>query len=195
LVKSFNQSDLASKNKFNKMKKYLFYLAVTGWTLGLLVHLLALSDIDVSEKIPFVWALHVGIFIVWLPAVLELKKNKELQEFQKGGMMKSMNPFAMFKIVFKNTPLWMVALGIGGFFYAIINFMLFISSQHGTPDIKEGQYILQNHGQLIKTLTEQEYHHYKANAIRGFSGHWMAFYGLAAAILYPFQKSNEPSQL
>jgi hypothetical protein len=169
------------------MKKFLFYFAVTGWTLGLIVHLLSIADFDITDKFPFVWALHIGIFVVWLPAILELRKNKEFEEFQKAGMLKRMNPFPLYKIVFKNTPAWMTIIAFGGFFYATINFFFFISTQHGVPDIKDGQYILHNHGQLIKTLTEQEYHHFKANAIRGFSGHWLAFYGLAAAILFPLK--------
>jgi hypothetical protein len=41
----------------------------------------------------------------------------------------------------------------------------------------------------MRNITEQEYHHYKAATIRGFSGHWVAFYGLAAAVLYPFKRN------
>ena len=170
------------------MKKYLFYFAVTGWVLGLIVHLLSLADVDITEKAPFVWGLHVGIFVVWFPAILELKNNEELKTYQHSGILKRMNPFGFFKIIFKQTPAWLSIIAIGCFFYAIINFMLFMTSQPGVPDIKDGQYILQNHGHLIKTLTEQEYHHYQANTVRGFSGHWLAFYGLAAAVLFPFNK-------
>ena len=175
------------------MKKILFYFAVTGWTLGLIVHLLSLADLDVTDKVPFVWILHIGIFVVWLPTVLELKKNKELKAYQQSGMLNRMNPLGFFKIIFQQTPTWLTIIAIGGFFYAGINFIMFMNSQHGVPEIKDGQYILSNHGQLIKTLTEQEYHHYKANEVRGFSGHWILFYGVAAAILFPFnrQTTNE----
>ncbi len=177
------------------MKKFLFYFAITGWILGLTVHLLSLVDIDVTQKAPFIWLLHIGIFIVWIPVVLDLKNNEELQVYKQSGMSNRMNPLEFYKIVFKETPTWMSIIAIGGFFYAFINFLLFISSQSGTPDIKDGQYILQNHGQLIKTITLQEYHHYKANEVRGFSGHWILFYGVATAILYKFirQKTEDES--
>lgn len=168
------------------MNKYLFYFALTGWILGLIVHILSLADIDITEKVPFVWLLHVGIFVVWLPVVLDLKKNEELQEYQQSGMLNRMNPIGFYKIIFKETPTWMAILAGAGFFYAFINFMLFMASKGGTPSIKDGHYILQNHGQLIKTLTEQEYLHYKANEVRGFSGHWILFYGIATAVLYKF---------
>jgi len=172
------------------MRKFLFYFAVTGWTLGLTVHLLSLADFDITDTVPYVWILHIGIFIVWLPTVFYLKKNEELKAYQQSGMLNRMNPFGFFKIISRQTPTWLIIIAIGGFFYAIINFMLFMNSEPGVPDIKDGQYILQDHGRLIKILTEQEYHHYKANEMRGFSGHWLAFYGLAAAILFPFNKQS-----
>jgi hypothetical protein len=53
-----------------------------------------------------------------------------------------------------------------GFIYAFINFALFFFSQKGTTSIIDGQYILENHGEQIKTLTEQEYHHFKATELR-----------------------------
>jgi hypothetical protein len=172
------------------MKKVLFYFAVTGWILGLIVHLLSLADFDITDKVPSVWFLHLGIFVVWLPTVLDLKKNEELKAYQQSGMLDRMNLLGFFKIIFRQTPIWLTIIAIGGFFYAIINFMLFVTSQLGVPDIKDGQYVLHNHGQLIKTLTEQEYHHCKANELRGVSGHWLAFYGIAVAVLFPFYKQT-----
>ncbi len=165
------------------MKKYLFYFAAFGWALSLLIHLLALADIDVTESVPFVWLLHLGIFVVWLPVLLELRKEQDLQN---GSFKNRMNPAIFLKAVFKGTPTLLVIIAVAGFFYAMINFLLFMQSQTGVPTLKEGQYVLSNHGQLIKTLTEAEYHHYKANEVRGFSGHWIAFYGIATAVLFRF---------
>lgn len=172
------------------MKKFLFYFAVTGWILGLIVHLLSLADFDITDKVPFVWVLHIGIFVVWFPAVLDLNKNEELKAYEQSGILNRMNPLEFYKIIFRQTPTWLAVIAIGGLYYAGINFILFMTSQLGVPDIKDGQYILHNHGQLIKNLTEQEYHHYKANEVRGFSGHWLAFYGVAAAVLFPFNRQT-----
>lgn len=158
------------------MKRYLFYFALTGWTLGLIVHILSLTDIDITGRVPF----------VWLPVVLDLKNSKELKEYQQSGMLNRMNPIGFYKIIFKETPTWMAIIAGAGFIYAFINFMLSMFSQQGTPSIQDGQFILQNHGKLIKNLTEQEYHHYKANEIRGFSGHWVLFYGIATALLFKY---------
>lgn len=172
------------------MQKPLFYLAIAGWTLGLIVHLFSLADVDVTDKVPFIWVLHLGIFVVWLPAVLKLRKDEELKAYQQSDFWSRMNPLGFYKIIFRHTPTWLIIIAIGGFFYAMINFWLFMDSHLGTPDIKDGQYVIQYRGELVKILTEQEYIHYKANEVRGFSGHWLVFYGFAAAILYPF---NQPS--
>lgn len=172
------------------MKKFLFYFAVTGWTLGLIVHLLSLADFDIADKVPLVWVLHIGIIVVWIPTILDLRKNEKLNEYQQSGILKIINPFTFFKIILKETPTWLIIITIGSFFYAIINSNLFMNSQLGVTDIKDGQYILHNHGQLIETLTEQEYHHYNANEMREFSVPLLLFYGFAAAVLYPFKKQK-----
>jgi len=171
------------------MKKFLFFLAVIGWTLGLTVHLLSIAQIDVEEKVPAIWFLHVGIFIVWLPAILEMRKNEELKALQKSGKLNDLKPNEQFRVFFKHTPKWIGYLAITGFFYAVLNFFGVMIFQKGTPDIIEGKYVLHIHGKIIKTLTDQEYHRLIALKVRGFSGHWIAFYGFAAAILYPFKRN------
>jgi hypothetical protein len=57
------------------MKKTLCYLAGLGLVLGLIVHIFSLLGIYIGDKILFILTLHIGIFIVWIPAILELKKE------------------------------------------------------------------------------------------------------------------------
>ena len=169
-----------------KTQKTLYYIAISGLTLGLIVHLTALiADYDLRQVVPFLWILHIGIFVVWIPMVLLLKGKDELQQFYN---YYNFNQSEYFKIIFKNTPTWLKIIAFGGMGYAGLNFILFIVSQPGSPSIENGKYILSNHGQLISILTKKEYLHYLANETRGFSGHWIAFYGIASAVLYP---SNE----
>jgi len=165
------------------MKKTLCYIAGLGLILGLIVHVISLFGIYIGDRIPFVWVLHVGIFIVWIPAILELKKNPE---FQQPDFKTSMNPKKFYGAVFKDTPKPIMYLSIGFFIYAAINFILFMqASGGGVPDIMDGKYVINNHGSIIRELTEIEYFKLKANELRGFSGHWMAFYGFAMGILWP----------
>lgn len=171
------------------MKKFLFFLAVIGWTMGLTVHILSIAQIDVEEKVPLIWFLHVGIFVVWLSAILVMRKNEELKALQKSGKLNDLKQKELIRVFFKHTPKWIGYLAIAGFFYAVLNFFSLMVYQKGTVDIIDGKFVLHIHGKIIQTLTEQEYHRLIALKVRGFSGHWMAFYGFAAAILYPFKRN------
>jgi len=174
-------------SKALKWKTILFYFTLACWTASLLANLSAIADFDAMEKFPFIWFLHIGIFIVAFTAIFVLKQTPELQDQQIRS-----NPLNVLGTLIKGTPYWLIAIAVAGFIYAGINFSLFASSQIGSPEIKDGQFILQEHGQFIKTITEQEYYHYKANTIRGFSGHWIAFYGIGLVVLFPFKtRRNE----
>lgn len=172
------------------MKIFLFYFAITGWVLACLAHLLTLAGFNVFAEVPFIWILHIGIFVVFVPAIFFLNKNEEFQAYQQAKKERRKAASGLVSIVFKGVPQWLKIMVFGSFFYAILNFFLFASSQDGTPALQDGQYILHNHGKFIKNITEQEYNDYKANELRGFSGHWLLFYGLAAAILFPFKKQE-----
>ena len=73
--------------------------------------------------------------------------------------------------------------------YAVVNFLLFfLLSSGGTPDIWDGKYVLHSHGNLIRELSEREYHLQQAYVLRGFSGHWMIFY--LSPALYSWYRSD-----
>jgi len=79
------------------------------------------------------------------------------------------------------------------FAYAIINFALFFFlSRDGVPDVRDGKYVLHNHGQVVRELSENEYEWQKAYVIRGFSGHWMVFYLVSAIVFWYRGKSAHP---
>jgi hypothetical protein len=90
------------------------------------------------------------IFVVWLPAVLVAEK-----------LVGTLNRKDFWKVVLKNSPVWMRSMVYGFFGYALINFLLFIAK---APASSSGA-------------------NPPAAVWRGFSGHWMAFYSAALAIL------------
>ena len=126
-------------------------LAVVGLVLSLTAHVAALF----GQQQPLgdaAWALHIGIFVVWLPAVLV--SNRLVKDFKYKDMWKA---------ALRGCPPWMRWLTSAFFVYAIVNFIIFAVLAPGGADSG-------------------------ANAppivFRGFSGHWMAFYSAAAAVLY-----------
>jgi len=164
------------------MKKVFWFIALSGLVLGFIIHIISLLGIYVGEYFP-IWLLHLGIFVVWIPAVIELKKDPAL--FDRKALMNK-EPFYFFKAILKDVPKFVPVLCIVLFIYTGFNFALFIfSSLEGSPDIIDGKYVLENHGTLIRELSEVEYFKLRANEIRGFSGHWMVFYSLSMGILWP----------
>ena len=163
------------------MNLFLAILALLGLMLSLVVHIAALLGIDVSAKFPLVWSLHIGIFVVFIPFVLLSRKDLG----SKPTMTRLRELF----------PGWVITLGAVIFVYALVNFLLFmLATQGGSPSIREGKFILQDHGRLIREITAGEYASFKANEVRGFSGHWLVFYFVPFAYFMFHKKSNSSIQ-
>ncbi|MBS1637414.1 MAG: hypothetical protein JST26_15975 [Bacteroidetes bacterium] len=171
--------------------KLSFYVAVLGWCMSFVVHVLSLFGFDVGEKIPLIGLLHFGIFIVWLPTVIRMKLRQDEMKTKKANGSVFSNANQVLKALFENTPAWLKIVAIICFIYAPVNFVIFAMNQTGSPAFENGEYMIRNHGELIRVITADEYHSFLANELRGFSGHWLFFYGLSAASLFPFGKQKE----
>jgi hypothetical protein len=131
-------------------------LSAIGLVVSLWAHLGTLMGRRVAPE-AFFWILHVGIFIVWFPAVVVAQRRI-------GGA----NRTDYWKVVLRGSPDWMRYMVYGFFAYAIINFVLFMAN---APSGASGA-------------------NPPANVWRGFSGHWMAFYSAALAIIYSAATAN-----
>jgi CubicO group peptidase (beta-lactamase class C family) len=126
------------------------FLSAIGLAVSLWVHLGAVMGRRVAPEALF-WTLHMGIFVVWLPAVLVAKArvgNIRRKDF--------------WKVALQGSPDWMRYMVYGFLGYALINFALF----------------------MLQAPTGGGGETPPAVVWRGFSGHWMAFYSAALAILY-----------
>ena len=128
-------------------------LSVIGLELSLVSHTFALLGLP-QPLGATAWGLHVGIFVVWVPAVIV--SSRLVGDFKRKDFWKA---------ALRGCPDWMRWLTFAFFGYAFINFLLFIAvapprgAGGGGPNAPP-------------------------QVFRGFSGHWMAFYSAAAAILY-----------
>lgn len=143
-------------------------VALVGFVISFVVHLTALMGLNLAARVPDIWLLHIGIFIVFMPFVLlsrkELGRDRALWHFRKG------------------VPNWVAVVGTILFIYAITNFFIFMShTEGGNPAMQDGRYVLLNHGKLIRELTVSEFTAFKVNELRGVSGHWLLFYFVSAA--------------
>ena len=155
------------------LNRFLGLLAAAGFFAALVVHCLTFAQVDVQSAYPYVWLLHVGCFVVFFPFVFIARS-----EF---GAKPS---FSQLRAML---PIWAAALLFGTFAYAIVNFGLFVlHSEGGAPSESNGVFVLKNHGNVIRQLSEAEYHLQRAYVIRGFSGHWLVFY-LVPALFFLFR--------
>ena len=163
------------------MNHILAVLALLGFSLSAAVHVASLAGVDVSQRFPLVWLLHVGVFVVFIPFILSSRRVLGAKPISK---MRALVPNSVFLI------------GAAIFIYAMLNFALFIlSTQGGSPSIQEGKYVLQNHGRVVREITEAEYVAFRANELRGFSGHWLVFYFVPLAyFMFARRKTDKLDQ-
>jgi hypothetical protein len=137
-------------------------LALGGFLLALVSHVASLWGIDVQSQVPAVWLLHLGVFIVFIPMVFQLRSTNSKED-----------RYAMFR----GLPGWAGAAIALLMAYAVLNFFLaFSGAADGSPAIQNGAFVLQQKGRLVREISEAEYHARQATVLRGFSGHWLIFY-------------------
>ena len=89
--------------------------------------------------------------------------------------------------LFESIPGKLKSMIIVSFIFAFINFgTFFYSLKGGGPQYypEKNEYVLENHGNLIKKLSKREYLYYKRIEANGITGHLILFYVLAVALIY-----------
>lgn len=129
-------------------------LAAIGLALSIGAHGMALAGMPIPGG-KYIWLLHIGIFVVWIPTVITAS-----------SATRHANRKDFWKVALAGCPTWMRRAGYVLFAYAIINFVVFIATTATLPK------------------KSQQSADASPSVIRGFSGHWMIFYGAAFAVLY-----------
>lgn len=127
-------------------------LAAAGFVLSAAVHGLSIAGMRIPGA-GLVWTLHMGIFVVWIPAVLVSL-----------GSTRHASRKEYWRVVLAGCPVSMRRGLYVLFGYAVLNFVIFLVTTVNLPKSP-------NRAAL-------------PSVIRAFSGHWMAFYAAAFAILF-----------
>jgi hypothetical protein len=160
---------------YSTAKKILFYPALAGWLMSLIVHLLSIFDVYFGDNLHFDVCLSIGIFFIWGPAIFISRAEKELK--QPDDLHDQGNIFSDIEKI----PRWLLVIAVVSFIYASVNFWVCLNGY--SAEIYNGQYVLMEKSTFIKYLTRHEYVHYKANEARLSTGHCMAFYAVGAVML------------
>jgi hypothetical protein len=147
------------------MNKILGFIALVGFLLSLAVHGLTFTGANI--ELAQTWFLHAAGILLCFPLFSSLR----------GRLGQNLTIAKIRKLL----PFWANAMVVAMYFYAFINFVLFfLHSGGGMPGVKDGMYVLQNHGRLIRELSQQEYELHNAYVVRGFSGLWLVVYLIQA---------------
>jgi hypothetical protein len=153
--------------------QFLFSCAVVGFGASALAHGATFFGQNPHERFPNIWALHVGMFAVCIPALMAGKNLVGSYRYHNywNVTLRYVSPGFRYNVY---------AFAV----YALINFFACLAQlKFGTPGIFHGQPALVSHGKLIAYLSDTQLQQAQALTMRMYSGHWMAFYLGAAAIL------------
>ena len=114
-------------------------VAAIGFAIALVVHCLTFAQVDVQANYPFVWLLHLGCFLVFIPFAFTTRSE--------------LGPKPSFSQLRAVLPGWAGILLICVFAYAIVNFgLLILHTEGGSPSESNGAFVLQSHGKVIRQL-------------------------------------------
>jgi hypothetical protein len=156
------------------MIRTLIALAGVGLLLSVAVYVSASLGVDPKTWFYLYWVLHVGLFVIWFPAVL---LSNELPHRISHGKREDR--------IMTNLPKWMARSTIVVFFFAVANFSVMMALTHGgSVEEKNGRADLVSHDHVVKQLTSAEARDIPLYEARLFSGHWIALYWIGICALY-----------
>jgi hypothetical protein len=162
-------------------KVILVVIGGLGLIYGFYIYLNPLHFVDKTDGMAFPIPLSIVVFIIWLAAILTLN---QIGDLKKMDLKSRLNPVKLWGTMFKGTPKWVLLLAIAAFIFGVINAgSLFDSS--GVTGMIDGKYVVHNHGQVIRELTEQEYLIEKSKELKGIAAAHIFFLGMGIGFLYP----------
>jgi hypothetical protein len=159
------------------VRRILAITAALGFSASLGAFIGSFLSLTLDKMGKWIFLLHGGALLLFLPMfAIEypgIRANVFFgKEFERGK------------------PRW-ILFGIKvSFILFFIVFVLFlVLSRTASPEIQSGQYVLSNHGKIVRVLSESEYLHLKEWELRMFASGWMCFY-LPIATYWWYPKSR-----
>jgi hypothetical protein len=154
------------------MRKTIALLAAPGLVAAIYIFIASLFGLTMDKLGVKAVLLHLGIFALAMPLAF-------VERWGKGG-----DPF-------RGKPRWAVRT-MQGFFalFVVVFFSFLILSHAASPDIVNGEYVLNNHGKIVQYISERDYRFLKGWELRLFASGWMCIY--YALIIHWWFPRQEP---
>jgi len=157
------------------LRRCLAIIAASALAASLIVYALSFVGTTMEEMFRWAMLLTVSVFALVLPMyAVEYSAIKNSKFFGDA--------------IWRGLPKWAVrAIQIVGLLFAAHFVPFLVQSHAASPEIINGEYVLSNHGQIVKELTESQYRWLKGSELRLFATGWLSFY-LALALYWWFPK-------
>lgn len=155
--------------------RYFFWFGLVLFACAVALHLSTFVPDREPLPMELLFPLFVFTFVLFFLAIVIIKRNKPFGS--------STRPW---KEILAAVPRWVPAGLIVLMSYTGFNFFYSLWHLNGnlTPEIKDGHYVLHNHGQVVRELTQAQYWQHKAWQLRGFSMHPIMFLAVSLAVIW-----------
>lgn len=146
------------------MRRIVATVAGFGFVAGFCIFVSSFVGATIEKLWPLFFLLHVGILALLIPIVVFDRSAGE-----RNGMS--------WMDLKQRTPEWAIfGTKLLALLFGII-FVLFLSLSHAaSPEIQNGNYVLNSHGKIVALLTQTEYLALKGWELRFFASGWMFAY-------------------
>jgi hypothetical protein len=147
-------------------------LAALGLLISIAANVSTFFGVEPMHRWPYLWLLHLGIFVVFIPA-----GSVQIQHGNK-------KPFR-WRDVFGGLPAWMRWMLVSMIIFAPVNALAFaiVCGSGGPSKEPDGTYAMTSHGRILRMLTADEYHRASGYEFRFMSSWWIMFYSISVALL------------
>ena len=158
-------------------------LAAVGFAATLSIHASCFFSYRHQLLFQLALAFHLLAFLLFLPILPVMSRLKKA--------------IPTGQVLLKILPKWVLVVAVALGIYASIGFIYFMmTSQGGNADVVNGKYVLQDHGRVIRTLTEAEYIKSRVSLARMMSGHLLpGYFAITIIYLFLWPKYVAPLQL
>jgi MFS family permease len=154
------------------MRKIMAVAAVPGLIAGVYIFAASFFGQTMDKLGARAFLLHAGIFALFIPLVLVERRSKGIDTF-------------------RGKPRWVLRSMQIFFLLFIVIFFSFLAMSHAAmPDIVNGEYVLNSHGNIVGHISERDYLFLKGWELRLFAWGWMLAY-FSALMFWWFPQQDE----
>jgi hypothetical protein len=154
------------------MRRLMAVAAAPGLIAGIYIFVASFFGLTIDKLGGKAFLLHLGIFALFIPLVV-------VERWSRG-----VDPF-------RGKPRWVIRSMQILFLLFVVAFFSFLALSHAaSPDIINGDYVLNSHGKIIGHISERDYLFLKGWELRLFASGWILAY-FATMMYWWFPRQDE----